>query len=48
MARKLETDINRERKKDCVEKPMSFLQQQYKFGLNDNQSCVRIMSNETY
>ena len=48
MARKAETDIRREKEKKCVEKPIRFPQQQYKLGLNDDQSCARIMSHETY
>ena len=35
------------REKDCVVKPMRFPQQQYNLGLNDYQSCARIMSHKT-
>ena len=34
--------------KKCVEKPIRFPQLQYELGLNDHQSCARIMSHETY
>ena len=39
MARKVETDIRCERKKDCMEKLLRFPQQQYNLGLEDHQSC---------